>query len=294
MSPSLRPSPAVLASGFLHLGVLAALLFVRPPPGEPAGEGPPVTVRLATSGDLAAAEAAAAGPPAEAAPPETPTSETAPDPTPQPEPLPAPAPPVPAPRSAPAPVPAPKPAPRPAPTPAPSPPKPVPPTPAKAPAAAKPSPRTPERVAANPPAKATPAAPRASGGGLDLDALASQVSRLGGNRPGPPAPSGGARSGPSAAALAGLQDRLQELWNPNCGVEGGRDVRVRVSFGLAPGGDLAGPVEAGGLERSDNPVVRAAAERAIRAVHQAAPFPALASPAGQRIAVNFNAREACS
>jgi hypothetical protein len=53
-------------------------------------------------------------------------------------------------------------------------------------------------------------------------------------------------------------------------------------------------VEAGGLERSDNAVARAAAERAIRAVHQAAPFPDLASPAGQRIAVNFNAREACS
>jgi hypothetical protein len=69
---------------------------------------------------------------------------------------------------------------------------------------------------------------------------------------------------------------------------------VRVSFGLSPGGDLSGPVEAGGLERSDNPVVRAAAERAIRAVLQAAPFPALASPTGQRIAVNFNAREACS
>jgi hypothetical protein len=77
-------------------------------------------------------------------------------------------------------------------------------------------------------------------------------------------------------------------------VEGGRDVRVRVSFALGPAGDLTGPVEAGGLERSDNAVVRAAAERAIRAVLQAAPFPALASPVGQRIAVNFNAREACS
>ena len=275
MNPAVRPSPAVLASGLLHLGVLAAVILLRPPAGDPAGEGPPVTVRLATSGDLAAAQAAAAGPP-EPAPPELATAEAAPA-----EPVPPP--------------------PVPAPTPTPSPvrrvaePTPVP----KTTTAARPQPlqKTPAAAsAASRPATTAPAAapPRRPAGGLDLDALAGQVSRLAGNRPGPAAPSGGARSGPSAAALAGLQDQLQKLWNPNCGVEGGRDVRVRVSFGLSPAGDLSGPVEAGGLERSDNAVARAAAERAIRAVHQAAPFPDLASPAGQRIAVNFNAREACS
>jgi outer membrane biosynthesis protein TonB len=194
----------------------------------------------------------------------------------------------------------PPPVPAPTPTPSPArrvaePPAPVP----KTTTAARPQPlqKTPAAPsAASRPATTAPAAapPRRPAGGLDLDALAGQVSRLAGNRPGPATPSGGARSGPSAAALAGLQDQLQKLWNPNCGVEGGRDVRVRVSFGLSPAGDLSGPVEAGGLERSDNAVARAAAERAIRAVHEAAPFPDLASPAGQRIAVNFNAREACS
>lgn len=285
MSPALRPSPAVLASGLLHLGVLAALILVRPPAGDPAGEGPPVTVRLATSGDLAAAQAAAAGPPAAPAPAEPAQAEAAPA-----EPIPTP--------PAPAPAPAPSPAPtrRVAETPAPVPKT----TPAAKPQPAQNTAPAPSRPAAastaSRPAATTPAAApaRRPTGGLDLDALAGQVSRLAGNRPGPPAAAGGARSGPSAAALAGMQDQLQKLWNPNCGVEGGRDVRVRVSFTLAPAGDLSGPVEAGGLERSDNPVVRAAAERAIRAVHQAAPFPDLASPTGQRIAVNFNAREACS
>ncbi|MFM1960117.1 MAG: hypothetical protein RL588_1634 [Pseudomonadota bacterium] len=278
MSPALRPSPAILASGLLHLGVLAALILVRPPAGDPAGEGPPVTVRLATSGDLSAAQAAAAGPPetpapAEAAPAEAaPAEAVPPPPTPTPAPAPSPAPtPTPTRRASETPAPVPKPAP-----------------------AARPQPLPKTAATPGKPAAATTAAPRRPAGGLDLDALAGQVSRLGGNRPGPPAAAGGARSGPSAAALAGMQDQLQKLWNPNCGVEGGRDVRVRVSFTLAPAGDLSGPVEAGGLERSDNPVVRAAAERAIRAVHQAAPFPDLASPTGQRIAVNFNAREACS
>ena len=266
-----RVSPAFLASGALHLGVLAALLLVRSPTGDPAGEGPPVAVRLVTSGDFAAAQSAP-GPAEDAAPAAPPTPVPA-------EPEPAPPPPAP-------PEPAP-PQPRTVPT---SPPKPAARPPATPP---RPSPATPAAAPSRPSAPAA-ASPKRPSGGLDLDALAGQVARLGGSRPGPTAPAGGAATGPSAAALAGLQDQLQRRWTPNCEVDGGRDVRVRVSFGLSPGGDLSGPVEAGGLERSDNPVVRAAAERAIRAVLQAAPFPALASPTGQRIAVNFNAREACS
>lgn len=261
MTLTSRISPAFLASGLLHLAVLAALVLVRAPAGDPAGEGPPVAVRLVTSGDFAAAQvdSVPAADAASAAP-------SMPVPA---EPEPAPIPPPPA-------------------VPTPTPPK---------PSSVQKSPPTlaPRSVATPAAAPARPPAPaKRASGGLDLDALAGQVARLGGSRPGPAVPTGGAATGPSAAALAGLQDQLQRRWTPNCEVEGGRDVRVRVSFGLSPGGELAGPVEAGGLERSDNAVVRAAAERAIRAVLQAAPFPALASPAGQRIAVNFNAREACS
>ncbi len=91
-----------------------------------------------------------------------------------------------------------------------------------------------------------------------------------------------------------MTDELQRRWNPNCEVEGGRDVRIRVTFTLGSGGQVLGQPDAGGKERSANPVEKAAAERAIRAVFAAAPFRDLPRQFyGDRIAVNFNAREAC-
>ena len=182
------------------------------------------------------------------------------------------------------------------PTPAPTPqplPKPVPPKPAVDPFAKGPK----------PPAKPV-------GKSLDLDALAASVNKIaksaGGKTSsaarGPARPetalqardAAGAGKGLSASAMAGLANELQRRWNPNCEVEGGKDVRVRVTFNLGAGGALVGAVEAGGQENSANPVIKAAAERAIRAVHQAAPFSTLPRDFfGQRVAVNFNAREAC-
>ncbi|MFZ3006030.1 MAG: hypothetical protein WA047_07615 [Phenylobacterium sp.] len=80
----------------------------------------------------------------------------------------------------------------------------------------------------------------------------------------------GAGKGVSASALAGLREELNRRWNTNCEVEGGSDVKIRVTFTLSAAGQIIGPVEAGGSEHSSNPVVRAAAERAIRAVYRAA------------------------
>ncbi len=144
--------------------------------------------------------------------------------------------------------------------------------------------------------------------GLDLDALAASITKT--NRPSGSPKSGGTKGparpetakdarpaqgqGLSASALVGLTDELQRRWNPNCEVEGGRDVRVRVAFVLGPAGQVIGQVDAGGQEFSGNPVVQAAAERAIRAVYAAAPFRNLPREYyGVRIGVNFNAREAC-
>ncbi len=268
-SPTLSPGLAV--STLAHLALIAALLMASAAGTGPPADPGPIAVRLASPSDFFAAEAAAAGPPApkvealevEATAPEpAPTVEAAPQPVPEPQ--------IPTPRPVPAL------AARPA-TP--------PPLPQKA-AVTKPAAQPATRPG---PPRPAPAVTRQTGGGLDLEALATEVARMGGGRPGP-----AAAAGPSAAALAGLQDQLQQRWTPNCEVEGGRDVRVRVSFGLAASGALEGPVEAGGLERSDNPTVRAAAERAIRAVYQAAPFTDLAGPTSRRFAVNFNAREACS
>ena len=169
-----------------------------------------------------------------------------------------------------------------------------------------PSPAPPSATISKPRAP-SPAKPEKT---LDLDALAASIAKTakpaGGKTSsaskGPARPetalapraAAGAGTGLSASAMSGLANELQRRWNPNCEVEGGKDVTIRVSFTLGTGGRLSGLVEAGGLESSTNPVVKAAAERAIRAVHQAAPFSTLPNDFfGQRISVNFKAREAC-
>ena len=46
----------------------------------------------------------------------------------------------------------------------------------------------------------------------------------------------------TGAAIQGLAEDLQKRWNPNCEVEGGRDVLVRVTFRLGVGGQVVGEV----------------------------------------------------
>uniref|UniRef100_UPI002636498C energy transducer TonB n=1 Tax=uncultured Caulobacter sp. TaxID=158749 RepID=UPI002636498C len=108
-------------------------------------------------------------------------------------------------------------------------------------------------------------------------------------------PGAGAMTGLQAAAIAGMKDEIQRRWNPNCEVEGGADVHVKVTFKLAPGGRIMGVVTAGGAESSSNPTVKAAADRAIRAVYQSAPFEGLPPDYyGQLLELNFKARDACA
>ncbi|MES3027061.1 MAG: energy transducer TonB [Pseudomonadota bacterium] len=271
-------SAAMVASALLHVGVIASALIAWPWSRPlPVGGAVPINiVANAPSTNLAPAIEAAEEAPAQT---EQPVPDAAPTPA-APEPAPTPTPPAPTP----------KPAPRPAPTP----------TPAPAP--------TPKPAPAKPPTKAAPAKPAPKSPGLDLDALAASVAKSakssGSQRSSAakgetrPATAREARpdlgSGQAAAAIAGMTDELQRRWNPNCEVEGGRDVRIRVTFTLGSGGQVLGQPDAGGKERSANPVEKAAAERAIRAVFAAAPFRDLPRQFyGDRIAVNFNAREAC-
>ncbi|MCR5874437.1 hypothetical protein LRS10_09815 [Phenylobacterium sp. J426] len=94
--------------------------------------------------------------------------------------------------------------------------------------------------------------------------------------------------------MQGLVEELQRRWNPNCEVEGGRDVVVRVVFNIGSGGQLVGQVSSE-IRGPRTPVAQASAERAERAVYAASPFHGLSRDYyGQRIAVNFNAREACA
>ena len=284
-------SAAMVASALLHVGVIASALIAWPWSRPlPVGGAVPINiVANAPSTNLAPAIEAAEEAPAQT---EEPVPDAAPTPTaPEPEPAPTPTPPAPSPK--PAAQPAPKPTPTPTPKPAPAP---------------KPAP-TPKPAPAKPPEKAAPAAkPAPKSSGLDLDALAASVAKSakssGSQRSSAakgetrPATAREARpdlgSAQAAAAITGMTDELQRRWNPNCEVEGGRDVRLRVTFTLGSGGQVLGQPDAGGKERSSNPVERAAAERAIRAVFAAAPFRDLPRQFyGDRIAVNFNAREAC-
>lgn len=178
-------------------------------------------------------------------------------------------------------------------------PKPAPPPPKPMPTVAKPVPA---------PAPAKPAPPAKPEKSLDLDALSASVSRM--SKPAVPkpssAPQGPARpetalqarptvgAGLSAAAMTGLVDELQRRWNPNCDVEGGRDVQVRVTFTIGAGGQVIGDA-ASQIKSGPSAVAQAGAERAVRAVYAAAPYRSLPREFyGTKIAVNFNAREACS
>lgn len=174
-----------------------------------------------------------------------------------------------------------------------------------------PAPAPPQPQAAKPETRATPQKPQPKATpekGLDLDALAASLRSTA--RSAQARPSSAARgparaetaqqaraamgSGEAAAALNGLTEELQRRWNPNCEVEGGREVQVRLVFTLGAGGQVVGQVGSQ-IRGQVNAVSQAAAERAVRAVYAAAPFRNLPRQFyGDRIAVNFNAREACA
>lgn len=179
-----------------------------------------------------------------------------------------------------------------------------PPQPAPPPPSSKAAPKPAEKA----PTPAPKAAAKPAEKSLDLDALAASLTRPARNAPQRPSSAAQGVSRPESApvarqttgsglaagaALQGLAEELQRRWNPNCEVEGGRDVLVRVTFQLGVGGQVVGDV-ASEIRGARTPVSQAAAERAVRAVYAAAPFRGLPREFyGDRIAVNFNAREAC-
>lgn len=256
-------SPAALGSIGLHVAVAAAFMITWGDRDLKVGSVVPVTiVSNAPDADTRPAEQA---PATQEAATEAPVAEAPPKPAPPP---PQPVPPPPTPKAAPTPTPPPKP-----------------PT----------------------PVAKTPAKPVEKS--FDLDALAASLKAPARNTPQRPsaAPKGPSRAetAPVArqtagtglaagAAMQGLADELQRRWNPNCDVEGGRDVVVRVIFQMGIGGQVVGDVAAQ-IQGARTPVAQAAADRAVRAVYAAAPFRGLPREFyGDRIAVNFNAREACT
>lgn len=260
-------SPGLLGSIALHGAVAALIVFGLPwKSSKPITIGESVPVTIVTEGPTNVR-------PAE----EAPVEQTAQTPEPTPEATPQPPAPVPAPTPTPTPAPQPKPTPIPKPAPTPT------------------------------PAKPTQAKKNDNDFFASLEASIAKSKKATGkptaNAPKGPAraetsvsarPAMGAATGLSAAALGRLQGEVQDRWNPNCEVEGGANVSVRVVFMIGPGGRVVGQPESPGASSPD-PVVKAASDRAIRALFAASPFAYLPSDLyGQKIALNFNAKQACS
>jgi outer membrane biosynthesis protein TonB len=255
-------SPALVASFALHAGVLVGLMLLARLPRD-LQLGASVPVNIVANGpttDLA---------PAVQAPEEAPAQTETPVPDAPPEP------------AAPTPAPQPKPVP-----PKPAPPKPTPtPQPAPKPAPAKPAP-------AKPAAK-----PQKT---LDLDALAASLGgRTSSANRGPSRPQTAQQarpdlgSGATAAAVSGMGEEIQRRWNPNCNVEGGRDVRLRVNFQLGMAGQVVGTPTVQVLS-APGPVAEAAKDRAVRALFAASPFRSVPRELyGQSFNINFAAQKAC-
>ena len=252
-------TPSLLVSALLHGGLLAGALVAWPWMSKPIPIGTVVPVNIVSDAPFADVRPAEQAPDEQLALTEDPVPEATPE---------AVAPP------APDPEPAPKPAPK----------------------------------AAEPTPKPTPAK-RSESPGLDLDALAASIQpRRAAGKPrssaqrGPSRaetavdarPAVGPATGLAANAFASLAADLERRWNPNCEVEGGSNVDIRVAFRVASSGRVIGQPEASG-ENSSDPVVKAASDRAKRAVRQAEPFENYPPDYyGERITVRFNARKACA
>jgi outer membrane biosynthesis protein TonB len=263
---SLERVPALAAAAAFHVGVLFLALLL----GQWLNKPEPITqvtsVTLMTSADVAAARAAMqADQQQEAATPAPVLQAPEPPPAPEPAPIPTPAPP-------PTPTPAPKAAPSPA---------------AKA--------------------SVTPTKPAPS---MDFDALAKNLeasakasgSKRSSAQAGPArqrtavkaSTSNGNTDAISAGALASLGAELQRLWTLDCDVSGRSDVTIQVAFRLGSNGNLIGdPVSS--QQGASDAIIKAASDRAVRAVYAAQPMANLpAALYGPRIVVNFNAKQACS
>ncbi|MET3779986.1 outer membrane biosynthesis protein TonB [Brevundimonas sp. 1080] len=287
-----RPSPAILGSLALHAGVIAlAFLMVSHKTDEdetPLVASVPVTivseeVIQAAPADNPQPEPSpddAATAPVQQPDPVPPTPEPTP---PQPQPRPTPTPPRPTPpRPAPTPTPTPKPAPTPTPprpTPRPQPPTPAPPT------KAQPTPRPAT------PAPARPASQRTEPS-LDLDALAGPTRPT--NNRGRPATGqqgAGAASQATGPQITAIFNQVYPNWILPCDIPGADQLRIQVELTLSADGRITrGPSL---INAQSSNVYRAAADGALRALRQTAPFDVPQGFPGGVYRPTFNTERAC-
>lgn len=258
-----RPGSALIASIVLHAAVVLGVLgfgllgFTREP--LPVITAVPVSI----VSDIVI-EAAPADNPSEE--PVTEDATTAPVAPPPPEPVPPePTPPLPTPTPV-------KKAPAPRPTPAPVPPR------------AQPTPPQPQ-----PP---RPAPPRREEM-LDLDALAGppRPATRPGTRPGTGQSGAGAAPQATGPQVTAIFNQVYPNWILPCDIPGADDLRIQMDVTLDERGRIiAGPTLIG--PRSD-PVWRAAADGAMRAIRQTAPFEVPSGFPGGRFRPTFITERAC-
>lgn len=108
----------------------------------------------------------------------------------------------------------------------------------------------------------------------------------------------GTSRGPSAGAkgyLLTLGTDLGRRWNPNCMVEGGADVNVKVSFIVSSNGRLLTDPVSSGRDAPPGSLMRAGSDAAVRAIRMTEPFPNFPPELyGEKITVNFNANQVCA
>ena len=285
-----RPSPAILGSLALHAGVIA-LAFVTFSHKMDENETPlvaSVPVTIVSEEVIQAAPADnpqpepspddAATAPVQQPDPVPPTPEPTP---PQPQPRPTPTPPRPTPPR-PAPTPTPKPTPTPTPprpTPRPQPPTPAPPT------KAQPTPRPATPAPARP-------APQRTEPSLDLDALAGPTRPT--NNRGRPATGqqgAGAASQATGPQITAIFNQVYPNWILPCDIPGADQLRIQVELTLSADGRITrGPSL---INAQSSNVYRAAADGALRALRQTAPFDVPQGFPGGVYRPTFNTERAC-
>ena len=287
-----RPSPAILGSLALHAGVVA-LAFVMVSHNTDEDETPLVaSVPVTIVSEEVVQAAPADNPQPEPSPDDAATAPVqqpdpvppTPEPTPpQPEPRPTPTPPRPTPpRPAPTPTPTPKPTPTPTPprpTPRPQPPTPAPPT------KAQPSPRPATPAPARP-------APQRTEPSLDLDALAGPT-RPTNNRGRPATGQQGAGTASQATGpqITAIFNQVYPNWILPCDIPGADQLRIQVELTLSADGRITrGPSL---INAQSSNVYRAAADGALRALRQTAPFDVPQGFPGGVYRPTFNTERAC-
>lgn len=283
-----KPSPALVGSVALHVGVAAlALLTLTGRKIEPVPMVNSVPVSIVS--DMVIEAGPADNPQPEDSPEDGSSAPLISPPEPDPEPTPAPptptppAPKPPTPRSTPAPRPTPAPTPTPRPTPAPTPPKKAEPTPPRTnPAPARPNP-TPPRTNPTP---ATPSRQPPREEGVNLADLVNGPRRVTGNTGRPAAGQQGRGTAPQAVGRPALQAL-------------GAQVRPQLNCDLVDAGEMVRVIvrldERGRLVRAPQVQGRGtpASARVVSAINAAVPFTMPSGYEEQDLPFAFNTADFC-